>query len=99
MTDEQILLLRKAEESLRAAKLLAENALYDFAASRAYYNVLHCSGFSVGGKGYHTLAMLESFQPSDNNSLKPSVCPQSIIAHSLMRLRFALKETTELNQD
>jgi uncharacterized protein (UPF0332 family) len=36
---EQIALLRKAGESLRAAELLAANELLDFAASRAYYTM------------------------------------------------------------
>jgi uncharacterized protein (UPF0332 family) len=38
---EQIALLRKAGESLRAAELLAANALFDFAASRAYYTMFY----------------------------------------------------------
>jgi uncharacterized protein (UPF0332 family) len=38
---EQIALLRKAAESLRAAELLATNELFDFAASRAYYTMFY----------------------------------------------------------
>jgi uncharacterized protein (UPF0332 family) len=38
---EQIALLRKATESLRAAELLATNELFDFAASRAYYTMFY----------------------------------------------------------
>jgi uncharacterized protein (UPF0332 family) len=38
---EQIALLRKAGESLRAAELLATNELLDFAASRAYYTMFY----------------------------------------------------------
>ena len=41
MKPEQIALLRKAAESLRAAELLATNELFDFAASRAYYTMLY----------------------------------------------------------
>ena len=41
MKPEQIALLRKAGESLRAADLLAANALLDFAASRAYYTMFY----------------------------------------------------------
>jgi uncharacterized protein (UPF0332 family) len=41
MTPEQGLLLKKAEDSLRAAKLLSVNGLYDFAASRAYYTMFY----------------------------------------------------------
>ena len=41
MIPEQIALLRKAAESLRAAELLATNALFDFAASRAYYTMFY----------------------------------------------------------
>jgi len=38
---EQIALLRKAAESLRAPELLATNELFDFAASRAYYTMFY----------------------------------------------------------
>ena len=38
---EQIALLRKAAESLRAAELLATNELFDLAASRAYYTMFY----------------------------------------------------------
>ena len=41
MKPEQIALLRKATESLRAAELLATNELFDFAASRAYYTMFY----------------------------------------------------------
>ena len=41
MKPEQISLLRKARESLRAAELLATNELLDFAASRAYYTMFY----------------------------------------------------------
>ncbi len=41
MRSEQIALLKKAGESLRAAELLAANTLLDFAASRAYYTMFY----------------------------------------------------------
>ncbi len=41
MTPEQASLLRKADESLQAAKLLANHSLPDFAASRAYYTMFY----------------------------------------------------------
>lgn len=41
MTPEQTALLNKAEDSLTAAKLLANNSLYDFAVSRAYYTMFY----------------------------------------------------------
>jgi uncharacterized protein (UPF0332 family) len=37
MTPEQGALLSKAHDSVRAAKLLSDAGLYDFAVSRAYY--------------------------------------------------------------
>lgn len=51
MTPAQGLLLRKAEDSLRAAKLLADNALYDFAASRAYYTMFYLAQAFLLGEG------------------------------------------------
>lgn len=41
MTSEQAALIKKAKESLRAARLLAKNDLYNFAASRAYYAMFY----------------------------------------------------------
>ncbi len=41
MITEQIFLLTKAEESLQAAKLLADNKLYDFSVSRSYYSMFY----------------------------------------------------------
>ena len=41
MTREQAALIKKAEESLRAASLLAKDTLYNFAASRAYYAMFY----------------------------------------------------------
>lgn len=41
MTPEQAALIKKAQESLRAARLLAKDELYDFAASRAYYAMFY----------------------------------------------------------
>ena len=40
MMPEQGALLQKAEDSLRGARLLAGNGLYDFAVSRAYYTIV-----------------------------------------------------------
>jgi uncharacterized protein (UPF0332 family) len=41
LTSEQAALIKKAEESLRADRLLAKDTLYDFAASRAYYAMFY----------------------------------------------------------
>lgn len=51
MISEQIALLTKAGESLRAAKLLAANALPDFAASRAYYTMFYVAEAFLLGDG------------------------------------------------
>ena len=41
MTPEQGALIKKAQKSLRAARLLAKDGLCDFAASRAYYAMFY----------------------------------------------------------
>lgn len=41
MMTEQQFLLNKAEESLQAAELLADNRLYDFSVSRSYYSMFY----------------------------------------------------------
>jgi uncharacterized protein (UPF0332 family) len=41
MTSEEQKFIRKAKESLLASEILAENKLYNFAASRAYYTMFY----------------------------------------------------------
>lgn len=42
MSPEQKALIEKAKESLKASQLLADNQLYNFACSRAYYTIINC---------------------------------------------------------
>jgi uncharacterized protein len=51
MIPEQAALLKKARDSLRGAKLLAEDGLYDFAASRAYYTMFYIAETLLLGEG------------------------------------------------
>ncbi|MFN8457340.1 MAG: HEPN domain-containing protein [Anaerolineae bacterium] len=51
MTAEQLALLRKASNSLRAANLLAEQGYHDFAASRAYYAMFYVASAFLLGEG------------------------------------------------
>ncbi|MEA5550812.1 HEPN domain-containing protein [Anabaena cylindrica UHCC 0172] len=49
MNNEQQFLVQKAEDSLRAAKILTSENLHDFAASRAYYAMFYIAeAFLVG---------------------------------------------------
>jgi len=49
VTTDQEELIQKAQDSLRAAKLLKENDLIDFAASRAYYAMFYVAqAFLIG---------------------------------------------------
>ena len=51
MTPEQQALLNKARDSLRAARILAADGLYDFAASRAYYAMFYAAEALLMGNG------------------------------------------------
>lgn len=51
MIPEQAALLRKAQDSLRAARLLADQQLYDFAVSRAYYAMFYVAQAFLLGEG------------------------------------------------
>ena len=51
MTPEQAALLRKAQDSLQAARLLAEQEFYDFAVSRAYYAMFYVAEAFLLGEG------------------------------------------------
>jgi uncharacterized protein (UPF0332 family) len=51
MTREQAALLKKVHDSLRGAKLLAEDGLHDFAASRAYYTIFYVAETLLLGEG------------------------------------------------
>jgi uncharacterized protein (UPF0332 family) len=51
MTPEQKALLQKAQDSLRGARLLAGDGLYDFAVSRAYYTMFYVAEALLLGQG------------------------------------------------
>ena len=51
MTPEQAALIRKAEESLQAAELLASQGFYDFAVSRAYYTMFYVASAFLLSRG------------------------------------------------
>lgn len=51
MTPEQEALLEKAEDSLRAARLLAGEKLFGFAVSRAYYAMFYAAEALLIGEG------------------------------------------------
>jgi uncharacterized protein (UPF0332 family) len=51
VTDAQRALLEKARDSCRAANILAEQSLYDFAASRAYYAMFYVAQAFLLGEG------------------------------------------------
>ncbi|MEO1393931.1 MAG: HEPN domain-containing protein [Cyanobacteria bacterium J06634_5] len=51
MTSEQTLLIEKAKDSLRAAKLLSDETMYGFAASRAYYSMFYVAQAFLMGEG------------------------------------------------
>src|SRR2546425_9345635 len=51
MTPEQEALLSKARDSVRAARLLADAGLYDFAVSRAYYAMFYVAEAFLLGQG------------------------------------------------
>jgi uncharacterized protein (UPF0332 family) len=51
LTSEQAALIRKAQKSLRAARLLAKDGLYDFAASRSYYAMFYVVEAVLLGEG------------------------------------------------
>ncbi len=59
MKPEQAALLRKAESSLKAARLLASEAYHDFAASRAYYAMFYAAEALLLGAGLYTVDQLE----------------------------------------
>lgn len=51
MTSEQSALLQKAKDNIRAAKLLAEDGLYDVSVSRAYYAMFYIASAFLLGEG------------------------------------------------
>jgi uncharacterized protein (UPF0332 family) len=51
MTPDQAALLQKAQASLQAARLLADQAFYDFAVSRAYYAMFYVAEAFLLGEG------------------------------------------------
>jgi uncharacterized protein (UPF0332 family) len=57
MTREQAVLMKKAYDSLRGAKLLARDGLHDFAASRAYYTMFYVAEALLLGEGLSSRSM------------------------------------------
>lgn len=51
MTPEQAALLKKSEESLKAARLLADKNFIDFSVSRAYYSMFYVAESILLGEG------------------------------------------------
>jgi uncharacterized protein (UPF0332 family) len=51
MTPEQAGLIQKAKDSLRGARALVNEALYDFAVSRAYYSMFYIAEAFLLGEG------------------------------------------------
>lgn len=51
MTSDQAALLHKAQESLRAARILGKEDLHDFAISRAYYTMFYVAKAILLGQG------------------------------------------------
>lgn len=51
MTSEQAALLEKAEKSLKAARVLLDEDLFDFSASRAYYTMFYVVEALLLGEG------------------------------------------------
>lgn len=51
MTQEQAALLKKAQDSLQAARLLFDKEYYDFAVSRSYYSMFYLAEMFLLGEG------------------------------------------------
>jgi len=51
MTPEQAALLKKAKDSLDAARLLVERSFYDFGVSRTYYAMFYIAEAFLLGEG------------------------------------------------
>ena len=51
MREQQLALIQKAQESLRASQVLQAEALYNFAASRAYYTMFYIAEVFYWKKG------------------------------------------------
>ncbi|MEL6469893.1 MAG: HEPN domain-containing protein [Cyanobacteria bacterium J06623_4] len=51
MNESQALLVEKARESLKAAKILSDESMYGFATSRAYYSMFYIAQAFLLGEG------------------------------------------------
>jgi len=66
MSPEQQALIRKAQQSLEAARLLAGGGFHDFAVARAYYTMLYVAQALLLGKGL-------SYSKHSGGSLRPTL--------------------------
>ena len=75
MTTELSAYVDKAKESLTASKLLADNGLYDFAGSRAYYTMFYIAEAFLWKKGLSFSSHAAVIAAFGRELAKPGIVP------------------------
>jgi len=78
VTEEQLSLLEKARDSLRAARLLAHARIYDSAVSRAYYTMFYVAKAFLVGEGLTHSKHSAVIAAFGQHFVKPGLAPAEL---------------------
>jgi len=86
-------ILKKAEKSLEAAKLLHERGMYEFAVSRAYYTMFYCAEAILLTKGIRVSKHSAVISLLGREFVKTGEVPHKFFTH--LRTAFNLRQTAD----
>jgi len=86
-------ILKKAQESLEAAKLLLKRGFYGFALSRAYYTMFYCSEAILLTKGISVSKHSALIALFGREFIKTGEVPHKFFTH--LRTAFNLRQTAD----
>ncbi|MEM7064569.1 MAG: HEPN domain-containing protein [Cyanobacteria bacterium P01_B01_bin.77] len=84
MTANRSAFIDKAKESLAASKLLADNGLYDFAGSRAYYTMFYIAEAFLLQKGLSFSSHSAVISAFGREIAKPGIVPVEFHRHLIV---------------
>ncbi|AFL94697.1 hypothetical protein CL1_0489 [Thermococcus cleftensis] len=90
-------ILEKAEDSLKAAKLMTENGLYPFAVSRAYYAMFYCAEAILLTKGITVSKHSSVIALLGREFVKTGEVPHRFFTY--LRLAFQLRQVADYSFD
>ncbi len=97
MTSIYMRILRKAEESLKAANVLLDKELYQFAVSRAYYTMFYCAEAILMTKDFITSKHSTTIALLGQEFVKTGEVPHEFFTY--LRMAFQLRQVADYSFD